>query len=248
MMHQEYRRLWKNAGYSTMMGSAEVVKPPPKPLRRVYHMCSAEHGVSNIELSRMKISRFSDLNDPFELLALNLREKKVRRTLKNFKADYDSQTGLVCFSGDWTNPVLWSHYANKHKGICLGFDVDEANLKDVEYREDLILPELQGDTIVENLNKSLRGLLIKTKYKHWEYEDERRLFISLDNKEKYDGLYFLNFGETLKLREVVLGPLCSLNLRHVRATVNHHHSGVTTFKARLAFKFFKVVPDARTVP
>jgi hypothetical protein len=32
------------------------------------------------------------------------------------------QGGLCCFTGSCTNLLMWSHYANSHKGVCLKFD------------------------------------------------------------------------------------------------------------------------------
>ena len=31
--------------------------------------------------------------------------------------------GLVWFSANWNNPVQWSHYADHHRDLCLGFKV-----------------------------------------------------------------------------------------------------------------------------
>jgi hypothetical protein len=42
--------------------------------------------------------------------------------------------------------------------------------------------------------------------------------------------------------------LCSEDVVALRTNVNSLHSDVTTFKARLADKFFSVVPDETTVP
>jgi hypothetical protein len=122
-MNRALRTQWVAAGYRSTCGSAAVVPPPPKKYLRVYHLTSAEYAVSNIGLGRIKLARFSDLNDPFELLAVNFRERQVRKIVRDFKDAYDSHTGLLCFSADWTNPVLWSHYAEKHRGVCLGFNL-----------------------------------------------------------------------------------------------------------------------------
>ena len=33
--------------------------------------------------------------------------------------------GILCFSLNWTSLLLWAHYADNHKGICLGFDLQD---------------------------------------------------------------------------------------------------------------------------
>ena len=44
-------------------------------------------------------------------------------------SDYDklnnSKRGITCFSRDNANILMWSHYANNHSGVCLGFDINE---------------------------------------------------------------------------------------------------------------------------
>lgn len=70
----------------------------------------------------------------------------------------------------------------------------------------------------------------------------------LNDCEKEGTLYFIPFSSTLKLTEVILGPLCSLSLQKVRRIVKHNYLAVTTFKARLASKSFRIIPSGKTVP
>jgi hypothetical protein len=30
---------------------------------------------------------------------------------------------LLCFSADWSHPLIWAHYSDKHRGLCLGFEI-----------------------------------------------------------------------------------------------------------------------------
>lgn len=245
-MNSEFRGLWKAAGYHDGCGSAAVVPPPPPHLIRVYHLTSAEHAISNIGLGRLKVSTFSDLNDPFELLAANFRTKPVREVVRAFKKDYSSHTGLLCFSSDWLNPVLWSHYASKHKGICLGFDLDRRLSKIVNYEKDR--PELPIKAGNQPIDDSLRDLLLCTKYKHWEYEGEIRAFVKLKSAIQEGGLYFYPFGTDLRLKEVIVGSECPISLESVRMLTSQKYPDAITFKARLALKWFSVVPKESTVP
>ena len=47
-----------------------------KDTMRVYYLTSAEYAISNLALKRIKVSRYQDLNDPFELLAADLRSEE----------------------------------------------------------------------------------------------------------------------------------------------------------------------------
>jgi len=69
--------------------------------------------------------------------------------------------GLLCFSRHWHNPVLWAHYADSHKGLCLGFDVPDGD-RDVAYVERPIK--------LTHLDLSVADSMLFTKYEHWRYE------------------------------------------------------------------------------
>lgn len=246
-MRPELREEWDAAGYGRKMGSACVVPPPPNGILRVYHLTSAEFAINDIALGRMKVARFSDLNDPFELKALNFGGKIARRAAEKFRTDYDHHTGLLCFSRNWTNPVLWSHYGAKHRGICLGFNVEKDLLEEVQYKDQRPLRNLDDADPNQMTNHDL-NLLRRTKYKHWEYEEEFRHFVSIDECIREGRLHFREFGHSIVLIEVILGYQCDLSLDVVRRLTGAHCQDATTFKARLAFKTFDVVPDERTVP
>jgi hypothetical protein len=54
---------------------------------------------------------------------MNRHTQAARKASKQFRAAVNASQGLLCFGADWSSSVMWSHYADKHKGICLGFDV-----------------------------------------------------------------------------------------------------------------------------
>lgn len=247
-MDNNLRTLWESGGYRATFGSAAVVPPPSQEFIRVYHLTSAEFAISNIALGRLKVARFTDLNDPFELISVNLRERRTRKIIRDFKDYYNQSTGLLCFSADWTNPVLWSHYATKHFGICLGFDVLRTNVTKVKYEDERILQDIGENGDPTQIGKSLQTLLISTKFKHWQYEEEYRMFVNLKNTIEESPLNFVEFDNKIILKEVILGPQCRLSLDAVRKLSKERYPESTIFKSRLAFKFFKVVPDERTVP
>jgi hypothetical protein len=89
--------------------------------------------------------------------------------------------------------------------------------------------------------------LLHTKYLHWAYEGEVRTFVRLDHSTIENGSYFHSFESGLALREVILGPLCELPIERVRELVHSVYERVPVIKARLAFKWFDVVADERSV-
>src|SRR5258706_10147132 len=147
---------------------------------RVYHFLSAENALSNLALKRMRVSRIRDLNDPFELLAAKLDEKQYRDGLRNWRTAFNETNGLLCFSKKWENPVLWSHYAVKHRGICLGFDLSDDLAEEMRYIPDRLPIRFVDDDPQKGLEESFVRDLLRTKFLHWQYEEEVRVFLRLD--------------------------------------------------------------------
>jgi hypothetical protein len=247
--HKHYRQKWVDAGYDVYMGSAWVCIPPPADLIRLYHFTTADHAMSDIENGHLKVARFADCNDPFELLALNFRFKPHRTTARSFKKEFDNKTGFISFSKNWTQPLMWSHYADRHKGVCLGFDVPKWDVITMKYEDERILEGL--DKVGDDPNKLpplLQDLLMRTKAKGWEYEQEVRRFVKLKDMKQVGDLYFYPFSTALKLREVIIGDRCALKLPEVRAHVASHQPDAISYNARLAFKSFAIVPIESTIP
>jgi hypothetical protein len=98
-----------------------------------------------------------------------------------------SELGMVCFSKKIDNILMWSHYADKHKGFCLVFDRTQlakscqATLDGMTYGRKKL-----SDLLVEDVSVGKKLLL--TKAKDWAYEKEVRMIISLNSGKKVFGL------------------------------------------------------------
>ena len=206
---------------------------------RVYYFTGAQYALSNIALRRVKISRFRDLNDPFELMAVNLGDKRHREAFSATKQDIDKDKGLICFSRSWKNPLLWGHYAEKHTGIALGFDIPDHQLTEVLYEPRLL--DISLDPKTKRPRAELIDKLIRTKFHDWKYEDEWRLFIELEHDTVEAGLYFHPFSKEFALREVILGPRCELPMKGVRNMVKVFRPDVQIVKSSIAFTRFEVL-------
>ncbi len=100
---------------------------------RLYHFINAKYGLEDLRDKRLKIARIMELNDPFEFLGADLSDHEFRESMQNLKKFLSEKYGLLCFSESWDNPVQWAHYADGHKGLCLGFDVLDQFLDKVNY-------------------------------------------------------------------------------------------------------------------
>ena len=113
-----------------------------------YYFTSAKYGIENLKNERLKISDFSNVNDPFELLGIELRDEVVRKAVNFEKSKISEKYGLLCFSEDKYNPVQWAHYADNHKGVCLGFEIDEKKLRKVKYVSERLVASFTSVEIV----------------------------------------------------------------------------------------------------
>ena len=207
---------------------------------RVYHFLNKKYGVENIIKRHLKIATIMELNDPFELLGLELSDKKLRRNIFNIRKYISKQFGLLCFSKSWTNPVQWSHYADRHKGIVLGFDVPDKYLFEVEYSSKRLSEEVEKIQSVEKINQNDIKRLLSVKYRHWQYEKEVRWLVRL-NKKSSNGLYYKEFSSDLVLKQVIVGLRSCISRCEISDALPGNRNDVEVFKSRSAFKSFRVV-------
>ena len=145
----------------------------------------------------------------------------------------EREYGLICFSENWTNPLLWSHYADKHRGICLGFDVNIRRLRKVTYvkeRPALRLPLSTKTTDDLLWTKFWDGGTRKSGEPGWARSAEAGHYF-----------YYFNAQGFIRLREVIVGPLCETTETEIGAVLQGYSDQVEFIKARLAFNSFKVV-------
>lgn len=208
---------------------------------RLYHFTTAHYALDNVDRRRLKIAQIPDLNDPFELLCCDLSDKDLRESMHKWKAHMGGKYGILCFSKDWKNPVQWSHYSDRHRGVCLGFDIKDDTIIPVVYDEmrsakdalDLLKAKV---STTDHIKK-----FVSTKFKHWEYEQECRVFVDLKDKDPVTGLFFCNFSDSMKLAEVIIGADSKVQRKQVAEVLRDLESSVTVTNARLAFTGYDVV-------
>ncbi len=206
---------------------------------RVYHFVNRKYGLQNLRRRQLKVAIFNELNDPFELLGIASKDPEVRHAYSHIKAELAKFRGLLCFSGHWRNPVQWSHYADRHRGLCLGFDVT-GDLVPVTYTPKRLKPDLATMRAGGSAAQKHMLQVLTTKFSHWRYENEHRLFVKLKEKDK-KGLYFFGFCKQVALREVIVGHNSTISRAELARALGDMACDVEVYKARLAFRTFRVV-------
>ena len=85
------------------------------------------------------------------------------------------QIGVCCLTRSSSNILMWSHYADEHKGFCLEFEATDFTpmfgaAQEVKYAE--------GFPTVDFFNTphdAQVDLIFLTKYSGWQYEEEYRI-------------------------------------------------------------------------
>lgn len=102
-----------------------------------------------------------------------------------------SAFGVTCFTPDWNVPLMWSHYAESHTGVCvewviapMAFARAEANLHLAQYPVCYTtqLPTICLSEILFAPHQVLPNFLA-TKHSDWAYEKEWRL-VNFEGKAK----------------------------------------------------------------
>jgi len=207
---------------------------------RVYHFLSKLNAERDLIAQHLKVARINELNDPFELLSCALPERDDRKRFAAFKRKTHHAVGFLCFTVAWDNPLMWSHYADKHKGVCFGFDVPQSALSKVRYtdkRDDLVSSSLDSPELTQSL--------LTRKFAAWAYECEHRWILELSALDKKRELYFKPFSPELRLAEIVVGPMCDWTPEEIRRTAPDLGNRVDIIRARMAFRSFRIVRNRR---
>jgi hypothetical protein len=210
---------------------------------KVYHFTSANFAISNLAFRKIKLSRFNKLNDPFELLAANLVNEKHRRAVSTLKNELDQTKGLICFTSNWSNPLLWGHYAERHTGIALGFEIPSIHLTKMHYTNKRVKIEFNEQTRKVVNGQAVTEKLIRTKFTDWKYEDEYRMFVELSKCTQEGNLHFTEFSQDFILQEVILGINCDTPIEQIRKLLTTDLPPSRIKKAGLHLSEFKVIED-----
>lgn len=112
---------------------------------------------------RLYAARYDELNDPMEGHYLTLPHN-----VDLIKQLRDKKTNIrICsLTNDYKHSLLWTHYADSHRGCCIEVDIKRNIAKKINYVDSLPL--------IFNLVTPKDVLSHKSKI--WEYENEYRVF------------------------------------------------------------------------
>jgi hypothetical protein len=125
--------------------------------------------------------------------------------------------------------------------LCLGFEIPDEKLGKVDYSIERLVVATEDLLAFSHLDYGALTKFLFTKYSHWHYENEFRQIVNLDEMYLEDDKYFAKFSKDLKLVQVIVGAKSKLTRADLDDALGNLRQDVKVFKARLAFKTFRVV-------
>ena len=144
--------------------------------------------IKSILNEQLWLSHTNSFNDPVD---------PSIKQFKKYKEDYNYLLDSIkvgCLTTKKDNTLMWSHYADKHSGICIEYDIGKIYEKDnliinkVNYNMPIITHKsiVDKETLeIDNINRLIELFAIKSN--EWKYEKEYRI-LYYDKERKKDGI------------------------------------------------------------
>ena len=179
-----------------------------------------------------ELTRFPHMEEIIELLGkenfkakieLNKEKENFQKKINNAIDFAKDHALMTCFSKNKNSILMWSHYADSHKGVCFMYDVPSVHFKDVKYsrqRNNMKLLTLISHLMSLDLTNRIAYIDYKyaegimnpffSKSKEWHYEHEVR-YLNIGNNDTIKnkrGKWFYKIG---KPKAIYFGCKCDLD-------------------------------------
>ena len=189
----------------------------------LYKYISTEHAEDILRNQHLMLDNGIGFNDPFEL-RISDRKRGTDRSVFGLR--------ILCLTNSNKNKLMWSHYADSHKGLCLVVEVPASLSYPVCYSGNRIFENSNIDDILikskRTKKESLRKKsIIDLPYEHkvalikdqkWKYEKEWRIvldesspLLTVDSKNRF---FF-----DLKIKRIYLGCRFEENKAGVKTSI-----------------------------
>ena len=198
---------------------------PPSIIYKYRGGTNLEYTLDILINKRLWAGRFDTMNDPME----GIYDVKQLKQIGGIpiEKDYISQKSTLHFcslSKVKNDMLMWSHYADGHKGIVIGIEEptackDPMNYvvtKDITYSNELHSFAMD-DLTVRPMDIAMD--ILSHKYSMWQYEQEKRIFILDQAAHGILGSREGSFIESIKIKEIYVGVNASENLKLILETI-----------------------------
>lgn len=185
--------------------------------------CILNIGQENIEKQILSFLEKQTNNPVFQEMSKSFEENvdlkmKSDANNKRIRKEFEKIRKCLfvsCFTSEknLNKSLMWSHYANSHKGFCIGYDKEQLLKYDeifmpVFYKTEVDRPIWLHFLECMNLNE-FQLISAYTKSKEWKYEDEWRLLVTDKSKNGTSGF----IKKFIPAKSVYIGCRASKELR-----------------------------------
>lgn len=182
------------------------------------------YSLSDLINSEITVSPSKNMNDPFdsiinlwgtkELLEITCKEP---RHIKSLSRSFD-YFRIRSFCNGKTiralkNILMWSHYADNHRGYCIKYKLSKHFIKQDEndsfehmFLKPIIYRKDEDKVDISEMKTINTDLAFATKHRSWGYENEVRLIVYNPNKE--DAFYGIPLDEDSCIEAIYFGCKC----------------------------------------
>lgn len=188
----------------------ELEKHPEEPYKFELHQQQLENRFQLKKEEKNRILYSDDIEKAMEII-LRSHGGKLSDSLKNILQnglnncmnEIKDSIRVVCLSEVYNSMLMWSHYAQNHKGFCIEYEFDESNTF-YKHLHPIIYTKERYTTSKRDMSNTNGKWIYKTicrKSDVWSYEKEWRIVTVNFNKVMPDKLKYPNGKYVLDLKE-----------------------------------------------
>ncbi len=185
----------------------------------------------DVALERAGMSR-KDL--PPEKLNVKPEDRQAFNLCRQLLLNDFQGIGVFCLSEIYSDILMWSHYADCHRGFCVEYERTPQNAlgrlaQPVRYQAQY--PSLAFHDIVSSANDTPTDILWLTKSEHWSYEREWRILQVQGDKN-----YQLDFAIT----SIIFGMRMSESNKYTIRNLLRDRPGINFKQAQKSETHFRI--------
>lgn len=214
-----------------------------------------DYSMDDLINNKITVCPSKNMNDPFDsIINLWSNEKQLKKTckehkhVKNLSRSFDDFRIRSFCNGETEealkNLLMWSHYADEHRGYCIKYKLSKHFIKQDEndcfehmFIKPIIYRKDEDKVDISEMTTINTDLAFATKHESWGYENEVRLIVYNPNKE--DAFYSIPLDKDSCIEAIYFGCRCE------QKTINTIKNLFS--KSDTPPKFYKMKSDSKDV-
>ena len=188
----------------------------------LYKYVSLDRVPEILDNHRLYLSDGKNFNDPFEITVTDKKNHKIRHI---------EGLHILSLTNSFRNKLIWSHYTDSHKGVCLTVKVPNNLVYPICYSTKRIYEDSDIDNIISSSTRITKKSVEKDfsplskdkkiayiKDKKWIYEKEYRVVFDKTDEAGliyHDGKWFMS----VRIKNIYLGANFNKNETEIKKKI-----------------------------